>query len=59
MDNETRYRDQLRYAEHILEKILKSQRDLEKRKALEFVIDKLNAGYIRSVQRSRAMQAEV
>lgn len=57
--SETEYRDQLRYVEHILESILKSQKDLQKKKALEFVLNKLNDGYIRSLERSRAMRAEV
>lgn len=59
MENEMRNRDTLRYCVSLMEDIKKSQRDLQKRKALEFVIDKLNAGIKRSYDRSNAMQTEV
>lgn len=58
MDNEMRNRDTLRYCVSLMKDIKKSQRDLEKKKALEFVIDKLNAGISRSYERSRAMQSD-
>jgi hypothetical protein len=59
MDNELRNRDQLRYCVSLIESIKKSQRDFEKRKALEFVLNKLNAGIQRSFDRSRAFNTEV
>lgn len=59
MDSEMRKRDQLRYCVSIIESIEKSQRDLEKKKALQFVIDKLNAGIQRSFDRSRAFNTAV
>lgn len=59
MDNEMRKRDQLRYCVSLIESIKKSQRDLEKRKALEFVLNKLNAGIQRSFDRSRAFNTTV
>ena len=54
-----RKRDQYRYCVSIIESIEKSQRDLEKKKALQFVIDKLNAGIQRSFDRSRAFNTPV
>lgn len=59
MENEMRKRDQYRYCVSIIESIEKSQRDLEKKKALQFVIDKLNAGIQRSFDRSRAFNTPV
>ena len=59
MDNEERNRDTLRYCVSLIEDIHKVQRNAEKRKALEFVLNKLEAGINRSLERSRAMRAEV
>ena len=59
MNSEMRKRDQLRYCVSLIESIEKSQRDLEKKKALQFVIDKLNAGIQRSFDRSRAFNTAV
>jgi hypothetical protein len=59
MDKEMRNRDTLRYCVSLMKDIQKTQRSVEKRKALEFVINKLNAGIQRSYDRSSSMQAEV
>jgi hypothetical protein len=54
MDNEMRYRDTMSYCITLLRSILKVQRNAEKRKALEFVIDKLRDAVDRSYERSKA-----
>ena len=59
MENEMRKRYEYRYCVSIIESIEKSQRDLEKKKALQFVIDKLNAVIQRSFDRSRAFNTAV
>ncbi len=59
MENEMRKRYEYRYCVSIIESIKKSQRDLEKQKVLQFVIDKLNAGIQRSFDRSRAFNTPV
>jgi len=59
MENEMRKRYEYRYCVSIIESIKKSQRDLEKQKVLQFVIDKLNDGIQRSNDRSRAFNTPV
>lgn len=59
MTKEERNRDTLRYCVSLMKSIHKSQRDCEKKKALEFVIDKLNAGIQRSYDRQFAKDVAV
>jgi len=59
MTAEQRNCETLRYTVSLMKDIHKSQRDLQKKKALEFVIDKLNAGIQRSYDRQLAKDVAV